>query len=301
MIRDGDRILLAKRPDHVDQGGLWEFPGGKREAGEAPRQALARELHEELGIVVRNARPLIRFTHRYPDKTVELDVWEVTAFDGIACGREGQPLRWVAPDDLRRVALPAANRAIVTAARLPDRYLITGAFTDRADFLRRLERALAAGIRLVQLRAHGLEEADYLRLADAALARCHAADARLLLNAPADWVTRVGADGVHLTRWRLAAMSRRPLPEACLVAASVHDPQELSRAEALGVDFSVLSPVTPTRSHPQARPLGWARFGQWVAAARHPVYALGGLGADAVTRAREAGAQGVAAIGAFWG
>ena len=74
VIRDGNRILLAKRPDHVHQGGRWEFPGGKREPGEDRFAALVRELEEELGIRPRDARPLIRIRHDYPDKSVELDV-----------------------------------------------------------------------------------------------------------------------------------------------------------------------------------------------------------------------------------
>jgi 8-oxo-dGTP diphosphatase len=71
--------------------GLWEFPGGKVEAEESVETALGRELHEELGIVVDVARPLIKVQHDYPDKQVLLDVWEVSAFTGEPHGAEGQP------------------------------------------------------------------------------------------------------------------------------------------------------------------------------------------------------------------
>nr|GEY60322.1 arginine biosynthesis bifunctional protein ArgJ, chloroplastic [Tanacetum cinerariifolium] len=100
-------------------GGLWEFPGGKVEAGESVDAALARELHEELGISVTSARPLIKISHDYPDKQVLLDVWEVSSFTGEPHGVEGQPLAWVSQRELAEYDFPAANRPIVAAARLP--------------------------------------------------------------------------------------------------------------------------------------------------------------------------------------
>ena len=89
VIRGTDgRILLAQRPAHKHQGGLWEFPGGKVEAGESVLSALARELREELGIQVTHAQPLIQVRHAYPDQRVLLDVYEVTEFTGDAHGAE---------------------------------------------------------------------------------------------------------------------------------------------------------------------------------------------------------------------
>ena len=91
VIRDAERrILIAKRPDDAHQGGLWEFPGGKLEPGESRLEALQRELHEELGITVQQARPLIDLQHNYPDKHIRLDVWEVSEFTGTAHGAEGE-------------------------------------------------------------------------------------------------------------------------------------------------------------------------------------------------------------------
>eukprot|EP01137_Pigoraptor_chileana_P016793 Opistho-2@73895 len=92
VIRDDSgKILIARRADTQHQGGLWEFPGGKVEADESVECALARELQEELGIVVGAARPLIKVRHDYPDKQVLLDVWEVSSFSGEPHGAEGQP------------------------------------------------------------------------------------------------------------------------------------------------------------------------------------------------------------------
>ncbi|MEA5671162.1 8-oxo-dGTP diphosphatase MutT, partial [Pseudomonas sp. MH2] len=120
VIRGVDgRILIARRADTQHQGGLWECPGGKVEQGEGVEAALARELHEELGIVVSASRPLIKVSHDYSDKQVLLDVREVSAFTGEPHGAEGQPLAWVAPRDLDQYAFPEANKPIVAATRLP--------------------------------------------------------------------------------------------------------------------------------------------------------------------------------------
>ncbi len=110
-------ILITRRPDHVHQGGLWEFPGGKVEADETVETALRRELHEELGIAVQAVEPLLRVRHSYPDKTVVLDVWRVTAYHGEPHGREGQPLAWALPEKLADFTFPAADEPIIARLR----------------------------------------------------------------------------------------------------------------------------------------------------------------------------------------
>jgi len=294
------QVLVARRSLHRHQGGLWEFPGGKVEVGEAPLAALSRELHEELGIKVQSARPLIRVRHDYPDKAVLLDVWRVTSFAGEPHGREGQPIAWVAPSDLPQHEFPAANEPIVTAARLPPLYLITPEPQDGAAFLHRLEGLLATGIRLVQLRAKGLEAAAYTRLAERAVALCEAKGAQLLLNADPSLVKEIGAAGVHLTSERLMALDQRPLSEDRWVAASCHNAQELAQAAHIGVDFVVAAPVLATASHPAARPLGWQGLRALTEQAAIPVYALGGMQAAHLEAAWDHGAQGIAAISDLW-
>ena len=95
-----DQILISRRPDHLHQGGLWEFPGGKIEADESAYQGLVRELKEELDITVTAAAPFMQVSHDYSDKHVLLDIWQVTAFEGEARGVEGQECRWVMLNDL---------------------------------------------------------------------------------------------------------------------------------------------------------------------------------------------------------
>jgi len=116
IVRDTyGRILISRRHDHLHQGGLWEFPGGKVEAGESVGEALARELLEELAVTVLVAEPFQQIRHDYPDKSVLLDFWLVTEFDGEARGVEGQPVEWVNVAALRDYEFPAANVAIVDA------------------------------------------------------------------------------------------------------------------------------------------------------------------------------------------
>ena len=300
VIRDAqNRILIAKRPDHVHLGGLWEFPGGKLESDEARFDGLVRELHEELGISVTEARPLLDIHHDYPDKSVRLDVWLVTDFEGEAHGAEGQPVRWVAASELDEYDFPAANAPIVRAAQLPVTYLITPDVLDEAELFAGLRRAREAGVRMVQLRQTGLDGQAYEALAERVVAE-FGDDFLWMLKG--DVVPAFAGAGWHLTSRQLRQMWERggPSLEHCLLAASCHDAEELAMAAEIGVDFVTLSPVLPTATHPDAHPLGWERAREMIESVNTPVYLLGGLGLQELPQALEAGAQGIAAIRGLW-
>ena len=113
VIQRSGRVLLARRPLHKPQGGLWEFPGGKLHPGELPIDALRRELSEELGIEIEDASQLFAAEHNYGDFSVELMFFCVEAFNGEPTGMEGQELRWVAIDKLDSYAFPEANLGMV--------------------------------------------------------------------------------------------------------------------------------------------------------------------------------------------
>ena len=302
VFDDSGRVLITRRPDHVHQGGLWEFPGGKVEAGESVSAALARELHEEVGIDVQQARPLIRVFHAYPDKEVLLDVWRVDGFAGEAHGKEGQPFKWVKPERLADFSFPEANLPIIHAVRLPDQYLITpdpGKGTQ--VFLKQLEKCLSKGVRLIQLRAKSLTQDNYIELAKQVKSLCVEYGAKLILNSDPEVVSIVDADGVNLTGERLLALDSRPLSENKWVAASCHTAADIAHASRINVDFAMLSPVQATASHPETKPLGWEKFRTMCECAPFPVYALGGVKPDDVGQAFNHGAQGIAAIRALWG
>jgi len=302
VIEDSDaNILLARRPPHLHQGGKWEFPGGKIEASEEAFEALQRELHEELGIKVSRASPLIQVPFHYDEHSVLLDVWRVQDFKGEAVGREGQEIRWVSKVNLASMEFPPANYAIVAALNLPAIYAISavGKYGEE-HFFRVLEAALKNGLKLLQLREHQLEKDVYLDLAGKVVDQCHQYGARVLLNCDPQWIVNTAADGVHLTQERLMNIGRRPLDNEYLLAASCHDDRSLQQAAKTGVDFVVLSPVKQTVSHPGANPIGWQRFQQLCATTGLPVYALGGMVLSGAAEARQHGAQGVALVTGIW-
>lgn len=185
---------------------------------------------------------------------------------------------------------------------LPRLYLVTPEPGNRlTDFIQQLEHSLIAGIRLVQFRAKTLEPAAYEKLAIEVLACCRQHDAILLLNADAQLVDAIGADGVHLDGMRLAACRNRPLAAGKLISAACHSLEQLKKAETIAADMATLSPVLPTASHPGAPLLGWEGFRALAIQSALPVYALGGMNTSLLEDARKNGAYGVAGIQAFWG
>jgi len=108
-----NQILVARRPAHVDQGNLWEFPGGKVEDGEAVYDALCRELKEELNLDVLSATPFLKVNHDYPKYSVMLDTWRVEKYGGDIKGAEGQAIRWVSLKELKGLSVPAGSQSII--------------------------------------------------------------------------------------------------------------------------------------------------------------------------------------------
>ena len=301
IVGDGGSILIAKRPDEAHQGGLWEFPGGKVEQGETLFEALKRELFEEPAIEILTTEPLIKIRHDYGDKIVLLDVHKVTAFVGDARGNEGQPIAWVAPEHLYQYDFPAANCPIIKAINLPSRLLITGDFADIEDFGVRLETALKRGIRLIQLRDKDITKT--ISLASYAQELCQRYSAKVLINCdPAVFknISPIGQPGLHLNSKHLLSCNVRPVSENVLLGASCHDQFEIDHAQKIGVDFICLSPVLATQSHPGQPEMGWLQFEELVAAAKVPVFALGGMKESHLHNALQKGAQGIAAISEWW-
>jgi 8-oxo-dGTP diphosphatase len=302
LLVDGERLCLARRHLHKHQGGKWEFPGGKLEPNEAPYAGLVRELHEELGIDVDDALPFMQVRHSYPDFDVLLDIWRVSRYRGTPHGRESQDVDWFAIDTLKPSEFPEADRPILRRLQLPPLYLISDVRRfGEVEFAARLERALAAGARLFQLREPDLAPARFCGYARELAELCHRHGARLLINAEPAWVEECNADGVHLNSARLLQLSTRPLGPDHWVAASCHDALQLSRARELQADFTVLGPVQETPSHPDRVALGWPSFGALCKRTPLPVYALGGMREGDLAGAIAAGAQGLSMISGVWG
>lgn len=303
IFRKG-KVLIARRPEHVHQGGLLEFPGGKVEAGESVQQALVREIREETGLRIApgSLEPVIEVRHDYGDKQVCLDVWQTSSAEGDAEGREGQEIRWIGVQELTDTDFPVANRPIIRALRLPRHYAITGAAENEDAFLKRLQESVGStGPELTLLRAPELSGEAYARLTEGALEICQASDSMLMLHGSPSLVEHFPrACGVHLPWHEARQLSARPIPDNFLLAVSCHNEEEVAHAVRLQADFITLGPVKPTSSHPGAPGIGWRRFRELVATATVPVYALGGLSLTDIAEARSAGAQGIAGISFWW-
>lgn len=115
LIDTENRILLAQRPKQKAMAGLWEFPGGKLEAGETPEDALVRELQEELGIVTEPAclAPLTFASHGYKGFHLLMPLYICRKFEGIPVSREGQTLKWVRAGQLRDYDMPPADLPLI--------------------------------------------------------------------------------------------------------------------------------------------------------------------------------------------
>jgi 8-oxo-dGTP diphosphatase len=114
VIRDDHgNILLARRPKDRHMGGLWEFPGGKMDAGEAPEEALRRELSEELGVSVGHLRPITFAVHQESGLRILLLFYSAEITSGAVTAREGQDVAWVAPDRLRAFEMPPADADLI--------------------------------------------------------------------------------------------------------------------------------------------------------------------------------------------
>ena len=119
LVDPDGRVLLAQRPEGKSMAGLWEFPGGKIEAGERPEEALIRELNEELGITVREPclAPLTFASHIYPDFHLLMPLYICRRWEGFVRAAEGQAIKWVRPNDLRNYEMPPADIPLIPMLR----------------------------------------------------------------------------------------------------------------------------------------------------------------------------------------
>lgn len=299
ILRADGAFLLGRRPPGSIYAGYWEFPGGKVEAGETPRQALARELHEELGIVVETVYPWIVREFVYEHAHVRLHFFRVRSWSGELRDLQHDALAWQYPGSPSVSPMLPANAPVLAALALPDFYAISQAAEIGVDAqLGHLAQKLEQGLRLVQLREPALSATAKSTFVDVAVKLCHRFAAHVLINNDMELARQSGADGVHLSAAQLMTLESRP--NFPLVAASTHNAQELTQAACLDLDFAVLGPIRETASHPGKAGIGWQALAGLIAAAPLPVYALGGLSRADMRSAWQAGAHGIAAIRAAW-
>ena len=300
VIVGGDgRILMAQRPRGKVYAGYWEFPGGKIEPGETAVEALARELHEELGIEVERAYPWITRRYAYSHATVDLHFFRVVKFRGELDAREAQTFLWQSLAAIDVDPILPANGPILAALRLPSVYAITNAAeVEQESFLRVLSHRVQTGLGLIQVREPQMSAESIELFVSEVVAIAHAAGARVLVNEDANLAERCRADGVHLKAKQLRTLAQRPpFP---LVGASCHDARELDLAVRIDADFVVLGPIVPTLSHPGAATLGWQGLERLIREYPLPVFALGGMRVSDLDAAWTCGAHGIGMQRGAW-
>lgn len=323
VIIDDAKVLISKRAKEAHQGGLWEFPGGKVEAGENCEEALVREIQEELGIHLMHSRPLIKVQHQYaateksPAVIVLLEVRLSKDFSGkdytiehkAQIGLEGQWVRWVNIEQLEHYPFPAANKAIINALCLADCYLITPdcCETDMEHFIQQFTEN-CSHYSLIQLRIKSLQGNKLQSLLKECSEIAERKGVSLLINSALMTLRKRimsnNIGGMHLNSYHLMDNDfienyRYQFPQR-KISASCHNKEEIQRANQLKLDFIVISPVQSTRSHPGQKPLGWEKFKILCATAQMPAYALGGMSLSDIVLAQSNGAQGIAAISGLW-
>ena len=301
------KIFFTRRKKGQHLQDLWEFPGGKLEAGENRFQALYRELEEEVGIQVHSALPFHSLVHQYQDKTIYLDVWEVKHFCGRAHGREGQQSEWLELDELSEYSLPDADLPILKALSLPSELLITpDLFESEIDstlqqFNTQIHKQLYP---LVLFRSDHLDDKSYAEIAIQLQQICEARNSEIIISRPnMDGLNSNLFDSFnrkHINSVILRNLTANPFGESIKLSTSCRNNIELEQAESLNCDFALLSAVKETTSYPGRPVQGWFQFNNVTSQARLPVFALGGVKPGDLTVARYQGAVGVAGTTYFW-
>jgi 8-oxo-dGTP diphosphatase len=294
LLRPDGAVLLADRPAGKPYAGYWEFPGGKIEPGESVEHALARELHEELGIDIGPATPWITFEFDYPHAYVRLHFCRVSDWRGAPHGREGQrtifhrrdapaptPLLPAAVPALRWLGLPAIAAEVDVEA------------APAATLLAQIDAALASGTRLLLLRRRGCAapRPSFQRSVHEIVRRAAAHLALVVVEGELAGLDAAAVCGVLLDGHALGQATVRPAAD--WVGAAVADRSQLELAARLGCDFALAGPVLPAPAGGKPALL-WHGVAEFARRAPLPVFACGGLAAADLARAQHAGAHGVA-------
>ncbi len=189
---------------------------------------------------------------------------------------------------------------IVTKS-LPEKYLITPDPYNYGDsFLLQLEKNVESYYKFVLLRSKYLNQLEYISLCKVVIKICHKYNSLILLNQMPETVTELGADGIHLSAKDMFLYNTRALPDNLLVGASCHSQAEISQAEKISADFSVLSPIQSSTKGGHREVMGWKGLSEHCSKTKIPIYALGGVSCDDLALAKKNGAYGVSGISKFW-
>ncbi|MCF6225438.1 MAG: Nudix family hydrolase [Xanthomonadales bacterium] len=301
-----NKTLLCQRLPGTHLEGLWEFPGGKIEAGESPAQALSRELKEELGIDIITSIPVMTVHHQYPDKTVELLIREVYGWEGEVSPCDGQSLDWICVDKLPDIAMPEADKPVLKLLKLDALYRLSPVYKTTNEYLEFTRKALKTHSKFIQLCVGILPKNQLLQLLEGINKLKHREDAIISLSCCADEINLDMAnqlDGLHLSAAQLDSLKKKPKGLKGYLFATCHNTKDISQAEKIGVDMLCLSPLYSSDSklglESAEEPLGEELFAKLAAKTNIPVYAMGGAAPKDQTKIRQLGASGIAGVNVF--
>jgi len=292
LLNKNGQILITKRRNNQFMPDYWELPGGRIEVDENKKDSLKRELFEELGVTVNKISLKHTMCHQYPDKVVQLWIYNVDNYSGEPLGQEGQDTSWCSLDQLNNYKLLPTMRAIVHKISLPEYYWITPDDHHSESVIEKCHEHLSAGTMIVQLRSKVPLDHYYI---DKVYKLCQDFQASFILNTPNKTYQEL-CDGWHLTSNELLSLNERPCGNNKLLGVSTHNALEAEHAENISADYISLSPVNSTPSHPYFPPLGWQAASDIISKSNLPVYLLGGMSKEVLDKALSIGAQGVAGI-----
>ena len=291
------QILIAKRQSHQFMGGFWELPGGKIEHGESPEVAISRELNEELGIIVDKLSLHQTMVYQYTDRIVELSIYNIDNYLNTPKGVEGQEIAWVSVENLNSYKLLPTMKSFINSITLPKQYWITPSSNHQSDeWIRKFDEKIKQGISLIQLRSKTKLDITFI---EELHNKCKHNNINLLLNTVDKSFHEAYCDGWHITTGEMFDLKSRPCANNKLLGASTHDLTEALKAQDLGADFVVISPVQATQTHPDTVPIGWDTAKEVVDKLNIPVYFLGGMTLNDLDKTLKLGAQGIAGVSAF--
>jgi 8-oxo-dGTP diphosphatase len=292
LINSKNEVLISQRLSSQPWPNYWEFPGGKVEENESLEECLSRELFEEIGINPVSYSEWITREFLQDDRIIKITFFKIIRWAGEIKKKEVNDYKWI---DVEKISswpkkiLPK-NIYVLKALRLPSYYLITNFFEDENFII----KVINSKDIWVQFREPFLSIDKIHCSYEVLKQRC---TSKILINSRHKDVI-ICKHGIHFTSKDLNNIEK--LDKKIINCASVHNLDEVNRANKLGFDFIVLSQIKKTLSHPEREGMGWDKFKKIVNHSDVPVYALGGLSPSDLVEAHKNGAVGISSQRDGW-